>query len=194
MSNIKISNKKRVIEVAALLFFQEGYTYTSMDEVVKKSGVSKSNVYYHFSSKEELLLAVIDYWIDVYQSNIEEVMKQTDLSLSERMLTFLEGLASSIEQRNYQGSCPFITFIMQSPNDDLDVKEKINHFFDDLTSICEHLIQQGIETKEFRKDINAKETAQLFINNLEGALFLAEVKRDSSIITSTAKDFLKLLI
>ncbi|MEG0255939.1 TetR/AcrR family transcriptional regulator [Vagococcus sp.] len=194
MSNIKISNKKRVIEVAALLFFQEGYTYTSMDEVVKKSGVSKSNVYYHFSSKEELLLAVIDYWIDAYQSNIEEVMKQTDLSLSERMLTFLEGLASSIEQRNYQGSCPFITFIMQSPNDDLDVKEKINHFFDDLTSICEHLIQQGIETKEFRKDINAKETAQLFINNLEGALFLAEVKRDSSIITSTAKDFLKLLI
>ena len=61
MENYKRSNKNRVIETAASLFLKVGYTYTSMDEVVQQSGVSKSNVYYHFSSKEELLLAVIDF-------------------------------------------------------------------------------------------------------------------------------------
>lgn len=196
MTNNKISNKKLVIEVAASLFFQKGYTYTSMDEVVKISGVSKSNVYYHFSSKEELLLAVLDFWIDIYRKDIEEIIKLTDstLTVADRMLIFLENLATSIEQRNYQGGCPFITFIMQAPKDDVQVKEKIDHFFDYLTLVCENLINQGIEIEEFRRDINAKETAQIFINNLEGALFLAEVKRDRTIITTTAKNLFKLLI
>lgn len=119
-----------MIETAASLFLKVGYTYTSMDEVVQQSGVSKSNVYYHFSSKEELLLAVIDFWITVYREKLEDILKQTNLTLEEKMLTFLESLAEEIEVRDYQGSCPFITFIMQAPKNDRQVQEKINHFFD----------------------------------------------------------------
>ncbi|MGQ0513695.1 TetR/AcrR family transcriptional regulator, partial [Bacillus sp. D-CC] len=48
-------NQKRVIEVAATLFLEKGFAYTSMDELVRVSKVSKSNVYYHFSNKEVLL-------------------------------------------------------------------------------------------------------------------------------------------
>ncbi len=193
MSHYKIPNKRKVIEVAASLFFQKGYTYTSMDEVVQASGVSKSNVYYHFSSKEVLLLAVIDFWIDTYKQGIEAILQLKHLSLEDKMLAFLENLANSIEQRDYQGSCPFITFITQSPNNDLQVKAKINHFFNHLTLICTGLIQEGIEQKAFRPDINAKETAEIFVNNLEGALFLAEVKRDCQLITTTAKNLFKLI-
>lgn len=194
MENYKRSNKNRVIETAASLFLKVGYTYTSMDEVVQQSGVSKSNVYYHFSSKEELLLAVIDFWIIIYREKLADILKQTNLTLEEKMLTFLQSLAEEIEERDYQGSCPFITFIMQAPKNDRQVQEKINHFFDYLTRICEGLIQEGINTKAFREDINVKETAEIFVNNLEGALFLAEVKKESQYLTTTAKNLFKLLV
>ena len=55
MTKIKLMNQKRVIEVAATLFLEKGFAYTSMDELVRVSKVSKSNVYYHFSNKEVLL-------------------------------------------------------------------------------------------------------------------------------------------
>ncbi|MCI1072197.1 TetR/AcrR family transcriptional regulator [Lactococcus lactis] len=194
MKTYKISNKQRVIEVAANLFIQKGYTYTSMDEVVQKSEVSKSNVYYHFSNKEELLLAVIDYWIDAYQIKIEEMLEQNNLSLKKRMVNFLNSLGDSVEQRNYQGSCPFITFIIQTPKDDLIVQEKVNGFFDYLILICTDLIEQGIEANELKPDINAKEVAELFVNNLEGALFLAEIKKNKQLITATAESLFKLLV
>ena len=193
MTNHKTINKEHVVNVAAKLFFEKGFIYTSMDEIVRVSKVSKSNVYYHFSNKEELLDAVIDFWISSYQKDLEIALSQTELSVKEKILLFLDNLSTGIEERDYQGGCPFITLAMQAPNDTTSVKEKISYFFTSLTSVCENLIREGIEKKEFKEEIDAPEVASLFITNLEGALFLAEIKKDNSIITTTAKQLFKLL-
>ncbi|MEG0256613.1 TetR/AcrR family transcriptional regulator [Vagococcus sp.] len=194
MTNHKTINKEHVVNVAAKLFFEKGFIYTSMDEIVRVSKVSKSNVYYHFSNKEELLDAVIDFWISSYQKDLEIALSQTELSVKEKILLFLDNLSTGIEERDYQGGCPFITLAMQAPNDTTSVKEKISYFFTSLTSVCENLIREGIEKKEFKEEIDAPEVASLFITNLEGALFLAEIKKDNSIITTTAKQLFKLLV
>ena len=194
MTNHKTINKEHVVNVAAKLFFEKGFIYTSMDEIVRVSKVSKSNVYYHFSNKEELLDAVIDFWISSYQKDLEIALSQTELSVKEKILLFLDNLSTGIEERDYQGGCPFITLAMQAPNDTTSVKEKISYFFTSLTSVCENLIREGIEKKEFKEEIDAMEVADLFITNLEGALFLAEIKKDNSIITTTAKQLFKLLV
>ena len=44
-------NRTKAVEVAAQLFLRQGYAYVSMDEVVRVSGVSKSNIYYHFKNR-----------------------------------------------------------------------------------------------------------------------------------------------
>lgn len=63
-------NRTKAVEVAAQLFLRQGYAYVSMDEVVRVSGVSKSNIYYHFKNKEELLQAVVQFWIAQYESEL----------------------------------------------------------------------------------------------------------------------------
>lgn len=194
MKNNKVDNKERVIEIAATLFLEKGFVYTSMDEIVKVSKVSKSNVYYHFSNKEELLEEVIDFWILTYKNNLDFILSQNELSVENRILLFLETLSSEVERRNYQGGCPFITLAIQAPNDALSIKEKINQFFLELTVVCENLIKEGIKRKEFKQNINPKKIASLFITNLEGALFLSEINKNNSLITVTAKQLFKLLV
>ncbi|HCM90390.1 MULTISPECIES: TetR/AcrR family transcriptional regulator [Vagococcus] len=194
MTNHKKINKDHVVETAAKLFFEKGFVYTSMDEIVRVSNVSKSNVYYHFSNKDELLVAVIDFWIELYQRNLEIALSQINLSVEKRTLLFLDNLSIGIKNRDYQGGCPFITLAIQAPNNTTIVKEKIAQFFANLTFVCERLIQEGIETKEFKQGLNPAEISQLFITNLEGALFLAEIQKDNRIITTTAKQLFKLLV
>lgn len=124
-------NQKRVLEVAATLFLEKGFAYTSMDELVRVSKVSKSNVYYHFSNKEELLEGVVDYWIDMYQSAIDDVMSQNQFLVEERVQMFLKQLSQGVQSREYQGGCPFITLYIQSPAQATQIKEKIGLFLQD---------------------------------------------------------------
>lgn len=121
-------NQKRVIEVAATLFLEKGFAYTSMDELVRVSKVSKSNVYYHFSNKEVLLEGVVDYWIEMYQSAIDDVLSQNQFLVEDRIQLFLKQLSQGVQSREYKGSCPFITLYIQSPTQATQIKEKIGLF------------------------------------------------------------------
>ncbi|MFJ7952087.1 TetR/AcrR family transcriptional regulator [Lysinibacillus sp. NPDC096418] len=186
-------NQKRVIEVAATLFLEKGFAYTSMDELVRVSKVSKSNVYYHFSNKEELLEGVVDYWIEMYQSAIEDVLSQNQFLVEDRIQLFLKQLSQGVQSREYKGSCPFITLYIQSPANATIVKEKIGLFFTGLQTKVSLLLKQGVENGEFRNTINIDEVASLFITNLEGALFISETLKDATVIAKTADHFFNLL-
>lgn len=58
-------SKKEYIAATALpLFLENGFKGTSIDMVVKLSGVSKPTVYNHYPDKAALLEAVLSLWID----------------------------------------------------------------------------------------------------------------------------------
>lgn len=186
-------NQKRVIEVAAALFLEKGFAYTSMDELVRVSKVSKSNVYYHFSDKEELLEAVVDYWMETYQHTMDQILSQHPLTVEARVEMFLKQLSQGVQSREYKGGCPFITLYIQSPANATHIKEKIALFFAELQMKIAQLLKQGAEKGEFRNTLDMDEAAALFITNLEGALFLSETLKDATVITETAKRLFNLL-
>ncbi|WCN38666.1 TetR/AcrR family transcriptional regulator [Aneurinibacillus uraniidurans] len=186
-------NRHRVVEAAAKLFLEKGYAYTSIDELVRVSKVSKSNVYYHFSNKEELLAGVIEYWINTYNDAIEKILVQDHLSVESRVMLFLTHLSQGIQEREFKGSCPFITLYIQSPEQAAQMKEKIAGFFFELQARIGLLLKQGIERGEFRNNIHIHEVSALFVTNLEGALFISEALKDASVVTNTAQQFFNLL-
>jgi len=55
--------KNHIAEVALPLFLEHGFKATSIDLVVKQSGVSKPTVYNHFPDKSALFIEVLTAWI-----------------------------------------------------------------------------------------------------------------------------------
>lgn len=47
--------KKELLDTALDLFYERGYENTSINDIIKKVGVTKGSFYYHFKSKEEVL-------------------------------------------------------------------------------------------------------------------------------------------
>lgn len=186
-------NWTKAVEVAAQLFLRQGYSYVSMDEVVRASGVSKSNIYYHFTNKEELLQAVVQYWIAQYESQVYILLSQRERSVEERVNSFIATLSAGIEGRNFEGSCPFITLYMQTPASAPDVKASISRFFRELQPMIEKLFQQGVDSGEFREGMDAGAVSSLFVAALEGSLVLAETARDTGIIEQSVRTFCKML-
>src|SRR5881275_588320 len=54
------STREAILEAASRLIHVHGYNHTSLDDVLRESGVGKGNFYYHFKSKEELGYAILD--------------------------------------------------------------------------------------------------------------------------------------
>ncbi len=64
------SKRNYIVEMALPLFLEHGFKGTSIDLVVKKSGVSKPTVYNHFPDKIALMLAVVENWCETQQPEI----------------------------------------------------------------------------------------------------------------------------
>lgn len=53
------AHKKRILKVAANLFWEKGYIGTSIDEIAKKANMNKALIYYYFENKVSLLNEII---------------------------------------------------------------------------------------------------------------------------------------
>src|SRR6201998_3651020 len=66
--------RQKIVETAAVLFNQKGFTGCSMGDIVAASGLEKGTLYGHFSTKEELALPAFDYaWKDTSDKRLRNV-------------------------------------------------------------------------------------------------------------------------
>ncbi len=53
-----LSTRERILDVALDLFIEKGFDKTSLREIAEQLGVTKAALYYHFASKEDILMAL----------------------------------------------------------------------------------------------------------------------------------------
>ncbi|MDG1470765.1 MAG: TetR family transcriptional regulator C-terminal domain-containing protein [Ascidiaceihabitans sp.] len=67
-SRIQLRNRHRILDAALNVFSQHGYRGATLDLVAKEAGISKPNILYYFSGKEEihvtLLNQLMETWLD----------------------------------------------------------------------------------------------------------------------------------
>ena len=170
----RVSNKETVLQVAASLFLTRGYQLTSMDDIVTVSNVSKTNIYYHYKNKEELLIAIVDQLIDRYDRQISLVLSQDELSIPDRLDRMLRLFADHQEQQDILGGCPFLTLYTQTAHVSEEVAAKIKAFFDWQLIGVERLLEFGKQRGELSQNMPTAATAALIVTSIEGALFVAK--------------------
>ena len=55
---VTASTRERILDVALDLFTDQGFDGTSMREIAERLQITKPSIYYHFASKEDILLAL----------------------------------------------------------------------------------------------------------------------------------------
>ena len=78
---VRTEEKRReIVEIAAELFEELGYDRTSMSLISERVGGSKATLYGYFKSKEELLLATLDYDVSEQADRLmNQLLSQEDL-------------------------------------------------------------------------------------------------------------------
>ena len=62
--------KRKIFETSMKLFAEKGYDATSIEEITATVGVAKGTLYYHFSSKEEIINFLIEEGMKLLKNSI----------------------------------------------------------------------------------------------------------------------------
>lgn len=84
------SNKKRILDVANKVIAEKGLHCFTLDEVAKAAGISKGGLLHHYPSKDKLIKALIENYLDLFQSRVSETEKSLcGASPCNRMVSFI---------------------------------------------------------------------------------------------------------
>ncbi|MBF6465391.1 TetR/AcrR family transcriptional regulator [Nocardia beijingensis] len=86
--------KSAIRDAAVKLFGAKGFEQTSLREVADAVGITKASLYYHYASKLDLLLAIIDPIVDHMRSVVDDLdrIPHDAESIRQVLRTYLRGL------------------------------------------------------------------------------------------------------
>ena len=101
------SKRDLLIQKALKVFYRHGFHATGMDMLVKQTGVSKTAMYKHFRTKEDLILAVLRLRDEQFRNWFTRRVEELADAPEERLLASFEVLGEWFEQDDFKG-CMFI--------------------------------------------------------------------------------------
>ncbi len=109
------ATRSRMIEAASKRFYRDGFRDVGLDQILSDVGISKTAFYKHFSSKEDLMLAVIeaqDHWL---QNHFQSMVDQRGGSDPRaRLLAVFDVVDDIVNLDEFRG-CFFVKVAMEFP-------------------------------------------------------------------------------
>jgi AcrR family transcriptional regulator len=171
MSPRKVDPQERseqIITAAMALFAEKGFYQATMNDIVAASGLSKGGLYWHFDSKEALVLAILEQVFTQDVSMNAEIL-EAEGTVAERLTTIMVQSATEI-----MGMKPIMTifneFYALAPRSEA-VRAIILRYFEQYQTLIGGLIEQGMAADEFQK-MEPLTAAKLLIAQMEGLVLL----------------------
>jgi AcrR family transcriptional regulator len=160
--------KAQILAAATAVLAQKGFTKASMNDIVQASGLSKGGVYWHFKSKDDIIMAIFDQFF-TGQLTMLDMILAGDGSASEKLMKMAHFTGDDMEAAFAQFPSPLEFYALAARDDFL--AHLIETFFDKYHQKLTALIQQGIDDGEFRQ-VPVKETTNTILSLFEGILLI----------------------
>ncbi|SIN40959.1 TetR/AcrR family transcriptional regulator [Micromonospora cremea] len=105
---------QRILDAAAELFYTHGLRGVGVDEVVAASGVSKSTLYVHFRSKDDLVAAYLTATDESWIGQLQAAAERAGVAPVEQLVGLFDALLDAFDRHGFFG-CPFVSAAVESP-------------------------------------------------------------------------------
>lgn len=109
------NTRQRLIETSTTRFYRDGFRNVGLDQILADVGISKTAFYKHFSSKDDLMLAVLDehdrWFRELFMQMIERHGGSDPLA---QLNALMDVVREIIESPDFHG-CIFINAAMEFP-------------------------------------------------------------------------------
>jgi TetR/AcrR family transcriptional repressor of nem operon len=166
--------RRFIIETTAGLFNTQGYAGTSMSDITEATGLTKGSIYGNFTNKEEVALAVFDYNLDIILKAIREKVVLAQ-SYHDKLMIYAKVYGNYNRAPFPQGGCPILNTAVEADDTAGLLKERAAKAVIRWKRGIMNLIQGGMNTGEFNKNVDQERIALSMIALIEGGMMIAKV-------------------
>jgi TetR/AcrR family transcriptional repressor of nem operon len=149
------------------LFASKGYSETSMEDIVRATGVSRYGLYGTFGSKRELFEAALERYADAMGRKAFLRLLEPGASLRHIRAIFEERVADMCCSEENKG-CLFIHTAMELAPRDNDLRDVLQKFMKRMSKIFAVGLEAAKELGEVRADVDVKAAGELLTSTMFG--------------------------
>jgi TetR/AcrR family transcriptional repressor of nem operon len=169
-----MGNREKLLEAATAILGRNGYQATSVDDILEAAKVAPSNFYYHFKSKEELAIEVLEGYFEKSRQELAPVFMNRFLSATEKLERLHDALVQKATRSQCCGGCPMGNLAQELSDRHPEFRMRLARFFEECIDGISMVVQEGVKSGEFRQDVDPKAGAYLIYGSIQGLLLLSK--------------------
>ena len=176
MARVKEFDSHEALEAAMMLFWAQGYTATSINQLVEVMGISRSSMYAEFGNKRDLFIETLSLYRFISTELIDTI------SLAENPVgairDFYEvGFSILPDKYLYQG-CLLVNTILELRDVDNELSSMAVKYFDDVENSLVACFQKCVVNGSLDQKHDPERLANFFMTTIKGMRVVARQNTD----------------
>ena len=163
-----LRTRKAIVLEAVSLATVEGLEGLSIGGLAKSLGMSKSGLYAHFGSKQELQLATVDEAERIFEIEVIDPSMTAPEGIG-RLLAVCDLFFDHLQRRTFPGGCFFASAVLEMGTRPGPVKERVSQFQQRFVGLLFHFAAKAQELGE----LAITEDLMLLVFELNGIILAA---------------------
>lgn len=180
-----------VLEKAMRLFWEQGYEATSMDDLIKRTGVHRGSLYETFGNKEQIFLAAFDRFSSCVSAPFAQRLLESPTPLATLQAFFRENIVESYAQGMMQDGCMLANVAVEMAPHHKEVCCKVNQMLEARERVFHLALTRAQEQNELAQNKDVRSLAQ-YLNALAlGIAVMIRANTDPEVVRAAVQEGLK---
>lgn len=185
--------KERILSEATQLFHEKGFGTTSISDILSATELKKGSLYFHFPSKEEIGLAVLEKAKEGFKGAMDSSL--VGATPGECLTHYFESVFKKHKKSKFHKGCLFGNTALEVSDSEEGYAQIIESIFAQWLERLEDVIADAQGQGQVRDDLDANMLAHHIVATIEGGIMLSKLQKNGNplrICLDSLKVFLKL--
>lgn len=184
--------RRMIVKKSAELFNTQGYSGTSMNDIMLATGLAKGGLYGHFKSKEAIAKAAFDYAVLAVSKEVRRRTKVIDNTL-DKLKAVVYYYKENLFTPAVEGGCPIQNTAVEADDNNPILRAKVINALDYWQGRMIATLENGQARNEVKPDVVPTDFAILFISILEGGILVSRLYKNPVYFDRVADQLIKMI-
>ncbi len=190
--------REKILTAAKALVMRKGFAGTSVDDILRETGVSKGAFFHHFKSKADLANQLMRWYADGDMKMFRTLLARAEAAHDEPMDQLLQFLTDFevylCDPKNPPKGCMYALYTYEDDHFENDVKGFVAETLRVWTAMYIRKFQEVIDRHPPVRPVTAKRLSELFVSVIEGGLILQRAYGNPGMAARQSEAFREYLV